>query len=130
MNFQTLKWMIESLVKSYKCPMCTSDVNESDISIIWAAGNTVNIDVICGNCKKHSMVKIEVMWIDLTKQDAPADMLRELKSRFRNMQPNAEIISGEVSLENPIKDENIVDLNKNLKSENLSVEDLFGDNNK
>ena len=130
MNFQTLKWMIESLVKSYKCPMCMSEVDESDVSIIWAAWNTVNIDVTCGSCSKHSMVKIEVMWIDLTKHDAPADMLKELKSRFKNMQPNAEIMSGEMSLENPIKDENIVDLNKNLKSENLSVEDLFGDNNK
>ena len=128
MNFQTLKSMVESLIKSYKCPMCMSQVNEGDVSIIWAAGNTVNIDVSCKGCSKHSMVKIEVMWIDLTKQDAPANMLQELKSRFREMQPNAEILSWDMTIENPIKDENIIDLNKNLKSDNLSVEDLFNDN--
>lgn len=130
MNFQTLKWMIESLVKSYKCPMCTSGVSEGDVSIIWAAGNTVNIDVTCGSCNKHSMVKIEVMWIDLTKHDAPAEMLQELKSRFRNMQPSAEVMSEDVIIQDPIKDENIMDLNKDLKLKNLSVKDLFGDNNK
>ena len=127
MNFQTLKWMIESLVKSYKCPMCMNGVSESDVSIIWAAGNTLNIDVNCGSCSKHSMVKIEVMWIDLTKHDAPADMLKELKSRFRDLAPNAEITSWDMLSWTPIKDENIMDLNKNLKSDNLSVEDLFRD---
>jgi len=34
MNFQTLKSMVESLIKSYKCPMCMSQVNEGDVSII------------------------------------------------------------------------------------------------
>ena len=125
MNFQTLKWMIESLVKSYKCPMCMSHVDESDVNIIWAAGNTVNIDVTCWNCSKHSMVKIEVMWVDLTKHEASADVLQELKSRFWGTTSHVETFSN--APEESIKDENIVDLNKNLRSQNLSVEDLFKD---
>ena len=125
MNFQTLKWMIDSLVKSYKCPMCHSHVNEGNIDIIGAAGTTVNIDVSCNTCEKHSMIKIEVMGIDLTKNTLNKDTLAELKSRFKNISWDVEVLSN--NPEDAIKDENIVDLNKNLKSQNLSVEDLFKD---
>ena len=125
MNFQTLKSMIESIVKTYKCPICTSSVTEGDVNIIGAAWTTANIDISCSSCKKHSMVKIEVMWIDLTKATLNKNSLQELKSRFKDIQWDVEVLSHEESSDNPIQDENIVDLNKNLNIDKFTVEDLF-----
>jgi len=76
------------------------------------------------------MVKIEVMWIDLTKKEASADVLKELKSRFKDMNGWAQVFSQEVKEQDPIRDENIVDLNKDLKSQNLNAKDLFSDEEK
>lgn len=124
MNFQTLRWMIESLVKTYKCPMCNSHVTENNIDIIWAAGTTVNIDVACGSCDKHSMIKIEVLAVDLTKKNISSDQLAELKSRFKNIK-DVEVSTPNTSTESAIKDETIIDLSKDLKKWDLSVDDLF-----
>ncbi len=123
--------MIQSLVKSYKCPVCNSQVAENNMDIIWAAGTTVNIDISCPGCKKHSMIKIEILAVDMTKGKIQKDTLSELKSRFAWISWEVEMLSNiSEEKENPIKDENIVDLNKNLKSENFSVEDLFKDEEK
>jgi hypothetical protein len=35
MNFQSIKSMIESLVKTYKCPECSEWITETNVDIIW-----------------------------------------------------------------------------------------------
>ncbi len=61
-----LKNMVENLVSTYTCPFCSAtNISEQYIDIMGAAGNTVNIDMLCPSCKKHFMVKTEVMQIEL-----------------------------------------------------------------
>lgn len=70
MNYQTLKTMIEGLIKSYKCPACDSvHIQEQNVDIIGAAGNTVNIDMQCPACKKHYMARMEVVGMNLSDQE-------------------------------------------------------------
>ena len=66
MNFGMLKNMVENLVSTYKCPFCgASEISEKNIDIVWAAGNTVNIDMHCPSCNKHFMAKTEVVQMEL-----------------------------------------------------------------
>ena len=66
MNFQALKWMITSLTSNFNCKECSSKVSEENVEIVWAAWNTINLDVTCPQCWKHSMIKSEVLSVDLT----------------------------------------------------------------
>ncbi len=135
MNFKALKWMIDSLVKTYKCPECAAEVDDNNVDVIGAAGTTINIDVECPNCGKHSMIKSEVVSLDLSKSNISPEQLVELQKRLTKANPNirAEIVQSWEQKEiiknlNSIKDEEIVDLNNQLKSEELNVSDLFDDN--
>lgn len=119
MNFQSLKWMIDSLVKTYKCPDCQTTVNDSNVDIIWAAWNTINIDIVCSNCWKHSMVKTEILSIDINKSWVIAEKIQELKNSLINKKQNNSL------LESKINDELIIWLNKDLKKEKLNVSDLL-----
>ena len=111
MNYQALKSMIESLIKSYKCNECGSNITEENIDIVWAAWNNVNIDIECPNCKKHAMVKSQVMQIDINN-------IKWLKNSLLNLKNK---------IETPIKDEEMIKLSKDLKNRNLNVKDLFND---
>ena len=119
MNYQSLKWMIESIIKNYKCPQCSNSVVDTNIDIIWAAWNTINIDIECSNCWKHSMIKTEVLSIDLTNKNVSIDNIKKIKQRFSKNNVNL------IWWNKSIKDTEIVDLNKNLRKEKLNVSDLF-----
>lgn len=123
MNFQTLKWMIESIIKSYKCPGCDSGVSDANIDIMWAAGSTINIDIECTKCGKHSMVKTEVLSIDLTNKWLSQENIQKLKNTI--LDKNSKMIWGNTI----IKDAEIIWLNKDLRKNKLNVTDLLGDNN-
>lgn len=119
MNFQSLKWMIDTLIKTYKCPECNSDVSESNVDIMWAAWSTVNIDIECTNCGKHSMIKTEVLAIDLTNKAFSAKNIEKLKKSLL-------LWSWKLVTNNKaIMDEEIIKLNNNLKQTKLNVSDLF-----
>ena len=121
MNFQSLKWMIESLVKSYKCPECQNWVTDANIDIIWAAWTTINIDIECSNCWKHSMVKTEVLSIDLTGKKISPENIEKLKQSF--LKNGSQIIQ----TKKIINDTEIIDLNKDLRKSKLNVSDLLWD---
>ncbi len=107
MNYQVLKSMIDNLIQSYRCNECNNTISEKDIDIIWAAWNSVNIDVFCPNCKRHAMIKSQVLQMDITN-------LFWLKNNSLNFN-------------NPIKDKEMIELSKELKNKNLNVKDLFSD---
>lgn len=134
MNYWALKWLVETVLKNYKCPECTSDVNESNIDVIWAAWNTINIDVECSNCWKHSMIKSEIIAFDLSKMDLNNEFVKQLKLNIENIKINLSwnsttkqknIIMNENENKQEINDEHIVSLNNDLKKRNISVFDLF-----
>lgn len=121
MNFQSLKWMVDSIVESYSCPECTSWVNDWNVDIIWAAWSTINIDILCENCWKHSMIKTEILSVNLDKWSIPQENLNKIKSLLEN---SWKIISSKKL----IKDDVIVNLNKDLRKSKMDVTDLLWEN--
>jgi endogenous inhibitor of DNA gyrase (YacG/DUF329 family) len=129
--------MIDSLVKTYKCPECGNEVNDNNVDVIGAAGTTINIDIECPECGKHSMIKSEVMSLDLTNSNITAEKLQQIKDTLGQINGNikAEFVNGntEESLKietekkaaKSIKDKEIVELNSELKQEELNVGDLL-----
>jgi hypothetical protein len=72
--------MIENFIKTYKCPSCSATTDESLVDIIGAAGNTINIDIECSACKKHSMIKAEVAQIDMSNISLAKDKINQIKN--------------------------------------------------
>ncbi len=109
MNYQALKWLIESIKKDFRCPECKSSIDESSIDIIWAAWNSVNVDIICKKCGKHSMLSSQLLMIDL----------KSLTNSLwkKNITNN--------SKKNIISDNEIINLNKDLNNWDIKVSDLF-----
>lgn len=138
MNFQTLKAMIENLIKSFTCPACNSAIAENSIEIIWAAGTTVNIDIECPNCKKHALIKAElainesVPWISREKLELLKNLLKWMSTKFEtstpmiweNLQPPSQI-----QTQTTINEKEILELRENFKNKKLSVSELFSDTN-
>ena len=107
-----MKAMLDALIKSYKCPHCQQAAREDHTEIIGAAGNTINVNVSCTQCKKSSMIKAEVAQIQLN-DISPSDIQNiGQKQGYRR--------SSKV-----INDEEIVSLSKNLGDTELSASDLF-----
>jgi len=122
MNYWALKWLVETVVQNYNCPECNAKVTDENIDVIGAAGNTINIDIECSDCGKHSMVKSEVLTFDLAKLPISEGNLGNIKMsidaiKWKLRQPKA----------NLIKDEQIVDLNTTLRKKNFNASDLFED---
>jgi DNA-directed RNA polymerase subunit RPC12/RpoP len=122
MNYWALKWLVETVVKNYNCPECSATVTDENIDVIWAAGNTINIDIECSECGKHSMVKSEVLTFDLANMSIPEWNLNNIKMsidaiKWKLLKPKW----------NLIKDEEIVDLNSTLRKKNFNASDLFWD---
>lgn len=68
MNYLAFKTMIDNLISTYKCPFCNFSVLEENVDVVWAAGSSVNLAVLCNWCKKSSIIKAEVAHLDLLKE--------------------------------------------------------------
>ncbi len=122
--------MVENLVSSYKCPFCGGkDISEKNIDIVGAAGNTVNIDMHCPSCQKHFMAKTEVMQMELgnVSSEKLAQIQKSLMALKWKLWGNIEIES-ELPDEATIKDENIIEIQKNMQKDDFDLNDLFGEN--
>jgi transcription elongation factor Elf1 len=118
MNYKILKNIVENLLQSFACPSCTKKIEEAGIEIVWAAGNSLNLNIICSECDKCTMVRTEVANINLWKLNW-LNIPEEIKSKIKNLK-------SEISTptETKIKDEEIISLNKKLKWISW-VEELF-----
>jgi len=148
MNYWALKWLIETVVQEYTCPECNSKIANENIDIVWAAWNTINIDIECSSCWKHSMVKSEVLMFDLAKMPISKDNVENIKSnmeaiREKLLEKKDELLERKSEVLNKrewllekkdmllsqkqrlIKDEEIISLNTDLKKKNCNVTDLF-----
>lgn len=65
MNYQVIKMLIDALVKEFKCPNCQEGVNENNIEVVGAAGNSMNLDIHCSSCQKHTFIKSELTQINM-----------------------------------------------------------------
>lgn len=126
MNFGMLKNMVQNILTTYKCPFCaTTDISEQNIDIVGAAGNTVNIDLHCPKCRKHFMIKTEIVHMELW--NIPQEKLKQI-------QQSLEAIKGKMGWEwaldteiEGVKEEDILKLRWTLKNKEMSVEDLFSE---
>lgn len=138
MNFQALKWMVDSLIQIYSCPECNSKIWEESIEIMWTAWENINVEVECPNCKKHSILRAQMVTLELPVQEIKIKA-EEINSQITKSMQNKldEIEKFKWHIEdmktdsknkyNLIKDTQIIELNKNLKSNNISMSELFGE---
>jgi|GEM_PF-1036890 len=84
--------MIENFIKTYKCPSCSANTDESFVDIIGAAGSTINIDIECPSCKKHSMIKAEVAQIDISNVNLAKDKINQIKNILQTISGNGKQI--------------------------------------
>ncbi len=114
MIYSALKWLVNWLKTSYKCPDCNESISEWDIDIVWAAWNTVNFDIVCPKCGKHWIVKSQLVMLDV-------NWLSEMKHSIENIK---EKLNPENS-KSQITDNEIVELDKDLKNKQINASDLF-----
>ncbi|MCK9272062.1 hypothetical protein M0P65_00765 [Candidatus Gracilibacteria bacterium] len=113
MNYIILKSIIEATLVNFKCKNCESQVNEGNINILGTAGNTVNMEIICPNCKTQGIVKAEIGMIGNVKNPEFISNLKNISQKQKE--------ELETSL---IKDDDIVKLRKDL-NDCSSLNDLF-----
>ncbi len=140
MNFQALKWMVDNLVQTFKCPDCGSSVSDEFIEIVGTAWTSLNIDIECPKCERHSMLKAQVYSMNIPMEmiipeqelekmeNQEMEIMQEKLSKIKNFDKKMEEISkNKNESKNLIKDEEIVSLNKTLKNNNISMWELFGE---
>lgn len=126
MNLDALNWLIKSIISNFKCSSCNSwNVTNKDINIKNIEWKSVLLDIVCSNCWKSSYIKSEVVSLDLNKLNIPADKLEKLKNTINKNNSSKINKSKKMNNEEKISDNIIVELNKDLKKEKFSVEDLF-----
>ncbi|MBB1564463.1 hypothetical protein HG430_000275 [Candidatus Gracilibacteria bacterium] len=111
MNIDALNGLINSILNGFRCHNCNSNVEKKNIDIKSVHGSSVLLDIFCENCKSHSMVKSEVLSVDLSKH------LNILKNSLEKLEAKEKSLT--------ISDEEIKKLDKDLKKDNLNVSDLF-----
>lgn len=131
MNYQMLKTLLDSLVTNFKCPNCNEQVTDSNIEIVGAAGSSVNLDIGCVACWKHTFVKAEVSQLNVSNiLWMTGQNIEELKKKLS--QKLYEISNKKDSLEESkniqIKEKQILELREIFKNKNINVEDFLWKN--
>lgn len=124
MNLDALNWLVNSIISTFKCSECSSLVISKDINIKNINWNSILLDIICPSCSKSSLVKSEVVSLDLTKMNLSDKQIELLKNWIIKKNTN-KINSNFWESKTVLNDWIIVELNKDLKKEKLSVSDLF-----
>lgn len=116
MNYKILLNIVDSIIWHFKCPDCSSSIDKDDLEILWTSWWSLNAEVICKKCSRHTYIKAELNKFPV----------------FNNWLINkeqVEIIKNKIEQEkskNKIDDEQILSLRETLlKNENLSVWDIF-----
>lgn len=110
MNYETIQMLIKSLIVNFKCSFCQSPIETKDINLLsieWQ--KLVDICINCPKCKNKSFIKSKIISIELPKINSSKIEMSVIK----NIKPIS------------INDNLISDLDKNLKKDKLSVNDLF-----
>ena len=120
MNYEALKLLINSLVANFKCTNCYNNVTEKDISLLGIEWQKIVLDIKCSSCDKKTLIKSEVVSVDLSKMNLSREQISLLKSKIE-ITNSTKILNSQTN----ISDKFIVELNRDLKKENLNVSDLF-----
>lgn len=131
MNYQILKNLVDSLTQNFRCVECQSWVNLSNIEIIWVAWNSINLEVECLSCHKHTFIKAQANHINLwdiaeLKSMDPIILKEKLKEKLKNKNTQIDITNSNNSTW--IQETQILELREMLKNKNINVEDFLWKN--
>lgn len=112
MNFEALNWLVNSILNWFSCWNCWWKAKKENLNIKSIDQNSAVIEIICEKCWKDTVIKSEVMAVDLTKF-LTNEQIKEVKQSFLKKW-----------LEN-ISDEEIEKLWKDLKKTKINAKDLF-----
>ncbi len=134
MNYQILKTLIDSLIWNFVCPNCNWKVSENNLEVVWAAWNSINLDVLCPACDKHTFVKAEMsqinLWsvMNLNKENLEGlkNKLNEIKDNLLQVNIKKEDFSQRKNIEAKINEKEILELREILKKEHTNVWDILG----
>ena len=119
MNFEALQMLVKSLLANFRCNFCSSWITVKDIDLLSIEWNQVSLEIHCQKCSKKSLVKSEVVSVDLSKMNLTSGQMTMIKNTI-DMKNWKKIQNAKL-----INDSFIVELDKNLKKEKCSVIDLF-----
>lgn len=129
MNYQMLKTLLESLLINFKCPNCQWQATDNNIEIVWAAWNSINLDIFCSVCQKHTFVKSEVSQINLWNiVDLKPENISEFKEKLTKKLSKINLWKNENTTKNidsKINEKEIIELRKLFKNKHIKVEDLL-----
>lgn len=133
MNYQILKNLLDSLISNFRCPNCQASVTENNIEIVGAAGTSVNLDIECVSCTKHTFVKAEVAQIHLWNMlDITPENMEEIKQKLQQKLSGLQIKNRNIwetkNIQAQINEKEILELRDILKNEHINVEDFLGTN--
>jgi len=131
MNYQILKTLLDSLVLNFTCPNCNNKVVDNSLEIVGAAWNSINLDVFCPVCQKHTFVKAEVSQINLWNiANFNKDNLENLKQKLQEKLSWIKFQKTDLwetkNIQAQINEKEILELREILKNENISVWDILG----
>lgn len=122
MNYNIFKTLVDVLIKTYKCPNCQAEINENSIDIVGAAWTTINVDIWCPSCKQHSIIKAEATQVNVNTMNFWTNPnIDSIKKWLTDLIAN----KNKISNENAIKDNDIVNLNREFKNPEITISDLF-----
>lgn len=119
MNYAALQWLINSILSSYTCEKCHKKAETDNINITALEKNSIILEFTCPSCGQVSYIKSQMMSIDITKH-LSQDQIALLEKKIWWKKKKLHLPK--------ITDTNIVELNKDLKKENINVSDLFKNN--
>jgi len=128
MNYQMLKSILDSLMTNFRCPVCSSGVAENNLEIVWAAWNSINLDIICPKCEKHTFVKAEISHLNFWNiMNLDQNSIQEIKQKLQNTLSKIDLKKWDFETIKNIKinDKEILELRDKLNKDNVWVEDFL-----
>jgi len=124
MDYKLLKALLDNILENFKCQNCWAQTSEENIEIIWVAWKNVNLNVKCTSCSKSSIIKaqaneVKLNWLDKQKLDF---IKTQLEKRL-GWKANINIV--EDTNVSSIENAQISELDKKLKQDDTSIEDLL-----
>lgn len=113
MNYLILKSIVDATLSGFSCRNCGASATDKDIQILGTAGNALNLEITCPECKTSGVLKAEV---NVLSPQGPAN--QEAQAFFESLKKSA------LQSQGGIRDEDILAIRETLKK-NLTVEDLF-----
>ena len=122
MNYNVFKTLVDVLIKTYKCPNCQAEMNENSIDIVGAAWTTITVEIWCPSWKQHRMIKPEATQVNVNTMNFWANPnIDSIKKGLTDLLSN----KNKISNENAIKDNDIINLNREFKNPEITISDLF-----